>query len=68
MARAKRTSITLQNAERRIAGMESIDVYLDLGNDLTLDAFRTEIDEDAARSKTPTTGCCPTSTTYTTRR
>ena len=45
MARAKRTSITLQNAERRVAGMESIDVDLDLGNDLTLDAFRAEINE-----------------------
>lgn len=45
MARSKRTSPVLQNAERRVAGMESIDINLDLGNGMTLAAFRAEIDE-----------------------
>lgn len=39
MARRKRTSIVLEKSGRRLAGMESIDPQLDLGNGLSLSAF-----------------------------
>jgi len=40
MARAKRTSRVLNLAERRAAAMESISAKLDLGNGMTLNAYR----------------------------
>jgi hypothetical protein len=43
MARAKRTSSTLTKAEQRLAGMRSIDPYLDLGNGLNLETYNQQI-------------------------
>jgi hypothetical protein len=40
MARRKRTSKVLDLAERRAAAMESISAKLDLGNGMTLNAYR----------------------------
>ena len=40
MARPKKQSKKIQAAEARAAGMESIDEKLDLGNGLTLEAYR----------------------------
>lgn len=40
MARQKRTSKVLNQAERRAAAMESISQDLDLGNGMTLNAYR----------------------------
>ena len=45
MARQKRTSTVLAKAERRAAGISSINTNLDLGNGMTLRAFWTEIDQ-----------------------
>ncbi|PSN14477.1 hypothetical protein C7293_11425 [filamentous cyanobacterium CCT1] len=45
MARAKRTSIRLQKAERRAAAMGSIKPKLDMGNDMTLDEFWAAIED-----------------------
>lgn len=45
MARQKRTSNILAKAERRAAGMSSINANLDLGNGMTLRSFWTEIDQ-----------------------
>lgn len=44
MARPKRSSVTLQKAEKRQAGLQSIDLALNLGNDLTLAAYTTLIE------------------------
>ncbi|MBW4566472.1 MAG: hypothetical protein KME31_00205 [Tolypothrix carrinoi HA7290-LM1] len=44
MARRKRTSIVLEKAVRRAAGINSIDPNLNLGNGLTLPAFSTLIE------------------------
>ncbi len=44
MTRRKRSSLVLQKAVRRAAGMNSIDPNLDLGNGLTLSAFSTLIE------------------------
>jgi uncharacterized phage infection (PIP) family protein YhgE len=44
MARPKRSSVILQKAEKRQAGLQSIDPTLDLGNDLTLEAYSTLIE------------------------
>ena len=44
MSRRKRSSPVLQKAERRSAGMNSIDPNLDVGNGLTLSAFSTLIE------------------------
>uniref|UniRef100_A0A832H5R0 Uncharacterized protein n=1 Tax=Oscillatoriales cyanobacterium SpSt-402 TaxID=2282168 RepID=A0A832H5R0_9CYAN len=44
MARRKRTSPVLEKADRRMAGMTSIDPNLDLGNGLTLSSFSTLIE------------------------
>lgn len=41
MARRRRISKILDNAQTRIAGLKSIDPALDLGNDLSLAAFGT---------------------------
>lgn len=50
MSRKKRTvSKVIQNAAARAAGLESIDTTLDLGHGMTLELYRTAIDE--ARSK-----------------
>lgn len=43
MARRKRSSTILEKAERRASGMNSIGADLNLGNDLTLDAFWDDI-------------------------
>lgn len=51
MARAKRTSTTLQKAERRAAAMGSIKPNLDMGNGLTLASFWADIDEMRDRQK-----------------
>ncbi len=52
MSRQKRSSAALDKAERRVAGLRSIDTQLDLGNSLTLDSFTTAVDK--ARSKLET--------------
>jgi len=39
MTRPKRSSMTLQKAEKREAGLQSISPRLDLGNGLTLEAY-----------------------------
>ena len=43
MARRKRSSPSVDNAEPRAAALESIDPALDLGNTLTLAAYKTAI-------------------------
>ncbi|MEA5448013.1 hypothetical protein VB780_05490 [Leptolyngbya sp. CCNP1308] len=45
MARAKRTSIGLQKAERRAAAMGAIKPNLDMGNGMTLNEFWAAIDD-----------------------
>lgn len=52
MARPKRSSVVLQKAEKREAGLESISNTLDLGNDLTLKAYTQQI--QALRSQIST--------------
>ncbi|MEH2068353.1 MAG: hypothetical protein V7K47_09350 [Nostoc sp.] len=49
MARRKRTSIVLERAVRRAAGINSIAPNLDLGNGLTLPAFSTLIEKMRTR-------------------
>jgi hypothetical protein len=44
MARRKRSSVVLERAVRRAAGINSIDPSLNLGNGLTLPAFSTLIE------------------------
>lgn len=44
MPRPKRSSVTLQKAEKRQAGLQSIAPTLDLGNDLTVAAYSTLIE------------------------
>ncbi|OUL19781.1 hypothetical protein BV378_31685 [Nostoc sp. RF31YmG] len=48
MGRPKRTSIILEKAQRRIAGLKTIDGSLDLGNGLTVEIF-SELIEDTRR-------------------
>ncbi|MDZ8052235.1 MAG: hypothetical protein RMX68_030185 [Aulosira sp. ZfuVER01] len=48
MGRPKRTSIILEKAQRRIAGLKTIDASLDLGNGLTVEIF-SELIEDTHR-------------------
>lgn len=43
MARPKRSSATLQKAEKREAGLQSISPTLDLGNQLTIEGYATLI-------------------------
>ncbi len=43
MARSKRTSKTIIKAERRAAGIASINPDLDLGNSITLKAYQADI-------------------------
>jgi glutamyl-tRNA reductase len=45
MARRKRTSIAVDKAERRAAGLEAISADLDLGNGMSLSEFRKCIQE-----------------------
>lgn len=52
MARQKRTSQTLEKADRRAAAMASIDPQLDLGNGLTLPAFSTLIETMRTKENT----------------
>lgn len=52
MTRRKKSSITLEKAERRIAGLRSINASLDLGNGLSVDAYNTLIED--VRSKLST--------------
>lgn len=44
MARQKRSSSVLQKAERRCAGLKSVDPQLDFGDDLTIDQYGKLID------------------------
>lgn len=44
MSRLKRSSVSLEKAERRAAAMQAISNSLDLGNGLTLPAYTTAID------------------------
>ncbi|NJL38099.1 MAG: hypothetical protein HC899_16180 [Leptolyngbyaceae cyanobacterium SM1_4_3] len=44
MARRKRSSLTLERAERRAAGMRSIQADLDLGNGMTVEAYTTAVE------------------------
>lgn len=39
MSRRKRSSLVLEKAERRVAGLRSIEETLDLGNGLTVEAY-----------------------------
>ncbi len=48
MARLKRSSVSVDKAERRIAGLKSINPALDLGRGLTVEAF-TELIETTRR-------------------
>ncbi|OUL29879.1 hypothetical protein BV372_22560 [Nostoc sp. T09] len=48
MGRPKRTSVILEKAQRRIAGLNTIDASLDLGNGLTVKIF-SELIEDTRR-------------------
>ena len=43
MARAKKTSRALPKAEKRLAGLKSIDVKLNLGNGATVQAYESKI-------------------------
>lgn len=45
MARRKRSSRILENAEQRYAGLHSIDANLNLSKDLTLEAFKANIEK-----------------------
>lgn len=45
MARRKRSSTTLEKAQRRIASLKSINTQLDLGNGLTIEAYTNLIEE-----------------------
>ncbi len=49
MARQKRTSITLEKAERRAAGLKSLAVDLDFGNSRNLTSFLKAIDQLRAK-------------------
>jgi hypothetical protein len=49
MARRKRTSVVLEKAVRRAAGINSIASNLDLGNGLTLPAFSSLIEKMRTR-------------------
>jgi hypothetical protein len=49
MARRKRNSSVLSNAERRIESLQSISTTLDFGNGLTLAAYASVIDELRSR-------------------
>jgi len=44
MARRKRSSLTLERAERRAAGMRSIQADLDLGNGMTVEAYTAAVE------------------------
>lgn len=50
MARRKRSSKTLERAERRAAALTSIDSDLDLGNGLTLEGFYQRIEQVRQKS------------------
>lgn len=52
MARMKRTSPSIENANTRAAALESIDAALDLGNGLTLAAYKSKIASTAAKLTT----------------
>ncbi len=52
MARRKRSSVVLEKAVRRAAGINSIDPSLDLGNGLTLPAFSTLIETMRTKENT----------------
>ncbi len=45
MARRKKQSATLNKAQKRLAGLKSIDPKVDLGNGLTVAAYEKEITE-----------------------
>lgn len=49
MARPKRSSASVDKAERRIAGLKSINSELDLGKGLTIDAFAESIETTRQR-------------------
>ena len=50
MSRRKKTSsLVLDSAQARAAGLESIDIQLDLGSGLTLAAFKTAIGDTQAK-------------------
>jgi hypothetical protein len=44
MTRRKRSSLLLEKAQRRAAGLRSIDAGLDLGNGMTLQVYQTAVD------------------------
>ena len=50
MARRRRTSKTLDKAQQRAAGLASISLTLDLGNNLTLAAYKTAIADTQAKA------------------
>lgn len=45
MSRLKRKSLALEKARKRLAGLESINPNLNLGNGLTAGAYRTQINQ-----------------------
>ncbi|HEY9698668.1 MAG TPA: hypothetical protein V6D10_15505 [Trichocoleus sp.] len=49
MSRRKRSSKTLEKAERRLAGLKSINSSLDLGNGLTVESYTTRIEDARAK-------------------
>ena len=45
MSRTKRKSLALESAMKRLAGLQSIDPALDLGNGLTVPIYATEVNK-----------------------
>jgi hypothetical protein len=52
MTRRKRSSKVVEQAERRIVGLQSINATLDLGNGLTLNTFAKMIEEAKEKLRT----------------
>lgn len=52
MARTKKTSKMIEEAKVRLAGLKSIDLHLDLGNGITVQAFEKKIDDTDASLET----------------
>ena len=64
MPRRKRSSDTIDKAQRRIAGMRSIDASLDLGNGLTTDTFAALITESQQKLEAYNTALSIVDQTY----
>jgi hypothetical protein len=64
MARRKRSSRILDKAQRRIAGLKSIDLALNLGNGLTIQSFLTLIEETRQKLEAYNTALSMVDQTY----